>query len=117
MHEMGIVLNIVSAAEKHARLNHAQKVGRLTLQIGELTGIVPRFVEECWPMATEGTMLDGCKLEIEMIDGVLVCKDCGKEYLGLDNIVDEHPACPSCKSTQWTVKSGREVEIKEIAVY
>jgi hydrogenase nickel incorporation protein HypA/HybF len=117
MHEMGIVLNIVRTAEEHAKRNHACKIARLTLNIGDLTGVVSEYVRDCWEAATEDTMLDGAELVIHEIEGIVSCDACGHEYLALDNLKPASPVCPSCGSPKWTVKTGREVEIEDIAVY
>jgi len=117
MHEMGVMLNIVERAERHARTNGAKKVGSLTLQIGELSGVVPAYLERCWNHAVESTLLEGCNLVIETVDGVLKCNDCGNEFLGLENVKNDTSECPQCHSKHWQVISGRELTIKEIGIY
>lgn len=47
MHEMGVVLNIVREAEALGKQYQVEKIGRLTLQVGELTGILSHFVYSC----------------------------------------------------------------------
>ncbi len=116
MHEMGVVLNIVRTAEQAAKANHVAKIGRLTLQVGELTGVIPRYVYACWPAAIEDTILNGAILAIEEIEGIATCQDCGCDYSVLKNIKADQPICPACGSKQWKVKTGREVMIKEIGV-
>lgn len=116
MHEMGVVLNIVRTAEQAAKANHVSKIGRLTLQVGKLTGVIPRYVHACWPAAIEHTLLEGAMLVIEEIEGIASCKDCGCEYSVLENLKTDQPVCPSCGSEQWKVKTGREVMIKDIGV-
>jgi len=117
VHEMGIVLNIVRTAEQHAKYNQANKIARMTLEIGELSGVVPAYVRDCWSAATENTMLDGSELVIHEIDGILTCSDCKREYLALENLKPDIPVCPYCSSEKWTVKMGKDVQIVDIAVY
>lgn len=116
MHEMGVVLNIVRSAQEAAAANNVKKISRLTLEVGELTGVIPRYVHACWPAAIENTILDGAELVIEVIDGIGTCQDCGCEYLVLENLKPNDPVCPKCGSERWKVKSGREVMIKDIGV-
>lgn len=116
MHEIGVAQSIVSRAEQHARKNGAQKVVRLTLKIGKLTGVVPGYLEKCWDFATQSTLLEGSLLEIEEIEGVLFCNECRCEFPVQLNLSDDNPKCPKCGSEQWHVKSGRELMIKEIGI-
>ena len=113
MHEMGVVINIVQIAEQFARENDADKVGRLVLQIGEISSVIPHYVEACWPGAIENTMLSEAELVIEIVPGHGACQGCGKVY----NLLEHDLKCPECDSDEWEVISGREVMIKEIGVY
>lgn len=118
MHEMGIVLNIVREAERQAQIYHVKKIGSLTLEVGELTGAEPGYIRNCWPAAIEGTIIDGAELIIKEVEGIVKCKDCGCEYRVLEHMTEEFiPECPGCKSSQWTLKQGRNVMIDEIGVY
>lgn len=112
MHEMGVVINIVSEAEKVATENGAEFVGRVVLQIGELTGVVPRYVQDCYPGAIENTRLAKSELVIEVVPGNGVCKNCNKVY----NLLEQDFKCPECASEELDVLSGRELMIKEIYV-
>lgn len=116
MHEMGVVLSIVRSAEQAAKANQVKQIGRLTLEIGELTGVIPRYVRACWPAAIENTILSGAELVIEEIEGIAICETCGCEYIVLENLIRNIPECPVCKSQKGKVKTGREVMIKDIGV-
>lgn len=113
MHEMGIVLNMIKTAEQIARDNGAEKIGRLVLQIGELSAVIPQYVRDCFALAKEGTILADSELVIEVIPGNGVCRSCGKVY----NILEQDAKCPRCGSRLWDCVSGRELLIKEIGVY
>lgn len=69
MHELGIIINIVNTIESFAKENNLTKIDTLVLQIGEISPVVPRFIEECYPAAIDGTLLEKTKLKIEMLPG------------------------------------------------
>lgn len=56
------------------------------------------------------------ELIIEEIEGLVSCEKCGCIYRFLDQMQDDAPVCPACQSSQWQLKQGREVMIKEIGV-
>ena len=57
MHELGIIIEVVQTVERIAREQNLTQIQRLTLQIGELSSVIPYFVEQCYPAAVDGTML------------------------------------------------------------
>ena len=48
MHELGIVFHIVKTVENIAAENQVSKVGKVVLQIGEVSTIIPSYLVDCW---------------------------------------------------------------------
>ena len=48
MHELGIVLNVIDRVEEIAKENKVKKVTKLTLEIGEVSSIVPSYFSDCF---------------------------------------------------------------------
>lgn len=109
---MGIVINFVETAQEYAVKNKAEKVLKVVLQLGEISGIEPRYLKEFFPVVIEGTMLAGSELVIETIEASVFCKGCGTTY----NPVRNDFKCPQCDSEQCDVIDGRGLFVKEIAV-
>ncbi len=110
MHELGIVLEVVKTVENFAIENQVTTIDKLVLQIGELSSMIPRYVEACYPCAVEGTLLEDTTLEIEILPGNGLCNQCATVF----NLIANDNVCPKCKSQNWTVLSGKEFMIKEI---
>ncbi len=110
VHELGVVIEVVKTVEDFARRNGLTKVDTLVLQIGELSAIIPSYVESCFPAAVDGTLLQDTKLRIEVTSGNAVCKDCGDVF----NVIRDKKRCPSCGGGSWELQSGKEFIIKEI---
>jgi hydrogenase nickel incorporation protein HypA/HybF len=110
MHELGVVIHVIKSVEDFARSNNVSKIDTLVLQVGELSAMIPRYIEACYPAAVEGTMLQGSKLKIEIIPGNGLCKGCNKVF----NLIKNNNTCNFCGSRQWEVLSGKEFMIKEI---
>ena len=113
MHELGIMINIVESVEKFALENDITKIQKLVLQIGELSSVVPRFAQACYPAAVDGTMLEDSELEIEILPGNGMCDHCKKVF----NLLENKNQCPSCHEQGWELISGKEFMIKEIVAY
>lgn len=110
MHELGIVMQIVESVEKFALQNQVTEIQTLVVQIGELSSMVPHYVEACYPIAVEDTLLQGSEIKIEVLKAYARCSDCEKVYPFLDHRED----CPFCQSVNREIISGKELMIKEI---
>ena len=110
MHELGVVFDIIKTVENIAKINGLTKIDTLVLQIGELSSMVPKYIEACYPAAVDGTLLHNTKLKIEVLPGNGKCKKCNKVF----NLIEHNSKCPNCKSGDWELLSGKEFMIKEI---
>ncbi len=110
MHEIGVVIEVIKKVEQFAKQNDVTMIDTLVLQIGELSSMIPRYVEACYPAAIEGTILEETKLKIEIMPANALCKSCNKVF----NIVEHNKICPNCSSEDFDLLCGREFMIKEI---
>ena len=113
MHELGVVFEVVKTIESFARKNRITKIDKVVLQIGELSSMIPKYVEACYPAAVDGTILQDTKLEIQVLPGNCICKSCSKVY----NLLQNRECCPKCGNGKWELLSGKEFMIKEIIAY
>jgi len=113
MHELGIVFYIIRDVKAAAEENKATEISSVTLQLGEVSGVVPEYLTDCWKWATkkEGPILNTSELVIETIPAVTYCEDCKGEY----PTVAHGKICPHCQSEHTYLLRGNEVMIKEIA--
>ena len=51
MHELGIVFHIIRSVEKVAVENGLEKVSAVVLELGEVSGVVPDYLADCWRWA------------------------------------------------------------------
>lgn len=113
MHELGILSAMVKTIEQIAEKEKLEKIEKIVLEVGELSGVVPSYLEFCYPAAVYKTFMENTKLELEIIPGIARCNDCSEEF----NAVQYDLKCPRCGSQNLTALSGRELLIKEIAGY
>lgn len=110
MHELSIVVEILKTVEETVRENKLTEVEAIVLQVGELSTVVPRYLEECFPAAADGTMFETTELRIEVLPANAICGDCNKVY----PVVPNKGCCPFCRSERKEILSGREFYLKEI---
>jgi hydrogenase nickel incorporation protein HypA/HybF len=110
MHELGVVIKVVKTVEGVARKNGVTRIEKLVLQIGALSSVIPRYVEECYPMAVKDTILADTRLEIDILPANGRCRSCEKVY----NVLDHKGVCPDCGNEKPEMISGNEFMIKEI---
>lgn len=113
MHELGIVFYIIRDVKQAAEENGVKRVSTVVMNIGEVSTIIPEYLQDCWRWAADKEeLLRGCELKIEPIPAVTHCDGCGRDY----PTVAHGKICPHCGSTETWLAQGREVEIKEIVV-
>lgn len=112
MHELGIAQAIVEAVEEEARAAEAERVLAVTVAIGELSGVVAPALKQCFPIATQDTMLEGARLDLEQIDGEGYCLDCEQTF-PLPRLLIP---CPDCGGYTSEIRAGQEMTIVSIEV-
>jgi hydrogenase nickel incorporation protein HypA/HybF len=108
MHELGIARNIVAIVVEAARGKHVRCV---RLELGRLGGVMPDAIAFCFDVVAQGTVLEGAKLEIDVVPGVARCRSCGAEF-GIDVLF----AVCGCGSRELAVIRGEELMIKNMEV-
>ena len=77
MHELGTVFYVIQEVEKVVEENHLTQVASVTLEVGEVSGIIPYYLTDCWKWAVEKSQyLKGAELKIETLPAVTYCEDC-----------------------------------------
>ena len=113
MHELGVMFKVLDTVESIVAAQGADRVSAIVLDIGELSSVIPMFIEDYYPLMIENRPLfEGCRLEIERTEGIAECVKCGEHY----NVVKNDGHCPCCNTFEKRVLQGREFIIKEIQV-
>ena len=112
MHELGTVFYVLDRVEELVQENHLEEVGSVTLEVGEVSGIIPEYLTDCWQWAVKKRTkpLQNAELKIEKLEAVTYCQDCEKTYPTMKYA----KICPYCKSERTYLVTGNEYNIKEI---
>ena len=111
MHEMGIVLHVAKTLEETAKEENLTKIGSVTLQVGEVSGIMTELFCDCWDyFKGRHPVLAESELILETIPAVTFCAGCEKTY----ETIKYGKICPHCGSGETWLVQGNECVIKEI---
>lgn len=110
MHELALCDAMLKMVRDISREEALTRVHSITVRVGTLSGVIPRFLADCWVAVTDGTEYDGVPLLVETEAGRARCLDCGVEF-----IADvEDLSCPACGGKKLLPLSGRDMTIQEI---
>lgn len=111
MHELGIVFHIMDTLEAVAKENELSEIHSVTIEVGEVSTVVPDYLTDCWRWAVQKKeLLTQCEMKVEVLPAVTLCESCGKEY----PTVAHGRICPYCGSEKTYLLRGNELNIKEI---
>lgn len=96
MHEIGVVRSMV----------------KTVLDIGELSLVIPKYVEDIYPVVVGDAWLKDTKLVINVIPGMAECDECNELF----NVIEHEGYCPNCGSFEKTILSGKDFLIREIHI-
>lgn len=114
MHELGIcdaVLKMLRNIAAEEQIDSAD-IESITVEVGTLSGVVPRFMTDCWEAVIDGTEFEHTVMNVEAVDGQAQCLDCGEKFVAdLDKLI-----CPACGGNKLTPISGTELTLKDVFV-
>ncbi|MDP4121419.1 MAG: hydrogenase maturation nickel metallochaperone HypA, partial [Bacillota bacterium] len=86
------------------------EVEKIVIEVGELSGIVPRYIEQCYPAAVYKTFMEKTELELVVVPGMVKCRDCGQ----ISNAAANDLRCPGCGGQALEILSGNDMIVREI---
>ncbi len=113
MHELGIVVHVIKQVEELAKQNNVKQVLELTLEVGEVSGVVKEYFVDAFDWAKKRTeYMKETKLNYVTIEGISYCQDCKEAF----KTTAYGKKCPHCGSDNTYLVTGREVSIRDIKV-
>ncbi len=112
MHELSLATALIGELEGILEKERGQRICSVTVEIGALSGVVAEPMAFAFPMAAEGSRVEGAELIIEERALELKCRACGHESMP----EDPFPICVDCGSTDVDVLAGRDFMILRVEV-
>lgn len=109
---MSIAQSIVETVLDEAGRAHADRVVKVTLKIGELTGIMPDSLLFCFELLTRATVAAHAELVIDTVPVTAQCTRCSSAF----TISQSLYRCRECGNPDIELRSGRELQITGVEI-
>ena len=112
MHELSVTQSILSIVLEQAKAAKANRIAKINLTIGELSGIVDECVQFYFEIISKDTIAAEASLSFDRPPTKLRCRNCFATF-SPDNL---NWACPNCREQNIEIISGRECYVESIEV-
>ena len=112
MHEMGLASEIVRIATEEAEAAGGGRVSALRLRVGEWSGVEVESLRFALTVLSDGTLLEGCSVEIDQVPPLFRCGSCGETYSGEGYFAP----CAHCGAFGGELVQGDEMTVAELEV-
>ena len=113
MHELSLAQSLVEQILEAASAEGATHVTRVVVAMGPYSGVDKSAFEFAFPIAAEGTLMEGAALVIEDRPATIDCSICHTSAPAHPS----QPRCPHCGSDRVTIKGGHEFLIREVELH
>lgn len=110
MHEYSIVQSLLESCEEHVQENKAEKVTKLVVKIGVMSGVEPYLLKEAFEVFKEGSVCDGCVFKMNIQKLKIVCNSCHST----NELEANAYLCPECKSNEITLIDGEDMFLMQL---
>lgn len=110
MHELAICQALLQQVEGLARQHDASAVGRISVQIGPLSGVEPRLLREAFTVARAGSYAETAELVLEVLPVRVRCAACDAE----SDVTPNRLLCRACGSPRTRLIGGDELLLRRV---
>ena len=110
MHELTVTKSILSIVLQKAQEVKTQKITKVDLLVGRLTGYMPECIQLQFDILSHNTAAAGAKLSFHQPLAKLHCRRCNRDYTSdsLDLV------CPGCHTLEIDILSGLELYVESM---
>ncbi|QIK38787.1 hydrogenase maturation nickel metallochaperone HypA [Caldichromatium japonicum] len=105
MHELSLCQALLEQVETITLQHGAQRVVRILLRIGPLSGVEPELLRHAYPLVAAGTVAESAELVIEPTEIRVHCRRCGAETPATPRYL----LCGECGAWETQLISGDEL--------
>ncbi len=114
MHELGIMMKVLDVALRVAEENGAKEVTEINIDLGIMSGIVPKHAQKFFELIAKDTVAANAVLNFYDVPARFVCRDCGFRMAVNKPDVEFH--CKRCGSGNLFLEDGAGFHMTSVAV-
>ena len=113
MHELSYIIDIVNTVVQEMETQKIDRVNKIIVDVGEMSGVVPYYLHKYYPEAVKDTKLKDTLLETNEVEVKIECEACKTIY---------HPdknnkyRCPKCNERKGKLLKGKGIQIRSIEI-
>ena len=112
MHEFSLAQSLVEQVTELVVREGANRVTRIEVSIGAMSGVMKDPFEFCFPEAAKGSCLEGCELSVHEVPLTVACLDCGAKSSPENFDI----RCSVCKCRNVTIIEGKDFLLNSVEV-
>jgi hydrogenase nickel incorporation protein HypA/HybF len=112
MHELSVAREIVRIVEAERRKHGFDVVRAISVRAGVLGGIDRAALEFAFEIVREGTCVAEARLDVEIAEGTLTCRDCG-HAMSAESLPEK---CPGCGSLNLRLDGAAGLDVVSLEV-
>ena len=112
MHELPVTMGVLSVVLQHAEKIQASKINRISLVVGELSGIVPDYITLQFNIISKDTIAYGAEIIFKEQPAELRCRNCTATF----SPNGQEWVCPECGERKIEIVAGRECYVDSMEV-
>ena len=112
MHELAITQNILNIVLDEAQAAGADKITKINLVIGELSGVVSDSVQFYFDFLKKDNAAEKATIDFKLVPAQLKCRDCLTDF----SPKNSSWVCPNCQSSSIEIIRGRDCSVESIEV-
>jgi len=110
MHELSLCEDLMDQVMTIAKAHHAEKVVRIIVRIGPLSGVESLLLESAFSISRAGTVAEEAEFLTEVLPIRVLCNSCGVESEAVVNNL----VCGSCGGYNTKLLSGDELILARV---
>ena len=110
MHEYSIVQSLINSCEENAKANDADKVTKVVVKIGVMSGVEPDLLQTAFDTFKEETICSEAEFIINLQPILIKCHKCKEE----STLEKNEYNCPKCQSVELDVIDGEDMYLMQL---
>lgn len=112
MHELSLTQGILKICLEEGKKHNIEKIKKINMVVGELTGIIPSYISYYFNIAAKGTLAEKAEISITYEKIMIKCHSCGFE----GQFIKNQYVCPNCGKSDYKIIKGKEFYINTMEV-